>query len=89
MEITILVNNRPFKTESPQLTGLQIKELAGGPLDYLLVLIVKEPDATAGGDDQIINDNQLVTLKDGMRFRLVNPATFGDESERSSKETYW
>jgi len=78
LEITILINNRPFKAPKPEMTGREIKELAGGPLDYLLVLVVKDPDPVAGGDDQIINDNQPVTLKDGMRFRIVNPATFGD-----------
>jgi hypothetical protein len=75
--ITILINNKPYKAPKPQMTGREIKELGGGPLDYLLVLIVKSPDPAAGGDDQIINDDQLLTLKSGMRFRIVNPATFG------------
>ena len=78
MEVTILINNRPFKAPKPEMTGREIKELAGGPLDYLLVLVVGSPDPAAGGDDQIIRDDQLVILKDGMRFRIVNPATFGD-----------
>ncbi len=75
--ITIVINNRPYKAPAPQMTGRQIKELAGGPLEYLLVEIVKSPDPVAGGDDIIIGDDQVVDLKDGMRFRIVNPATFG------------
>ncbi len=59
------------------MSGLKIKELAGGPVDYLLVRIVKDPDPVIGGDDQIINDDQVVELKSGIRFRIVNPATFG------------
>ena len=75
--ITILINQKPYEAPKAQMTGREIKELGGGPLEYLLVLIVKDPDPAAGGDDQIINDDQLVVLKSGMRFRIVNPATFG------------
>lgn len=76
-EITILINNRPHKAPIPQMTGREIKELGGGPIEYLLVQVVKDPDPVAGGDDIIINDNQLVELKSGMHFRIVNSATFG------------
>lgn len=75
--ITILINNKPFKVPKPSMTGREIKELGGGPVDYLLVLVVKEPDPVAGGDDKIINDTDIVELKSGMKFRIVNPATFG------------
>lgn len=75
--ITILINGKPYKAPQPAMTGLQIKELAGGPVQYLLVLIVGEPDQVAGGDDKVIGDNEVVQLKSGMRFRIVNPATFG------------
>jgi hypothetical protein len=75
--IKILINNRPFDAPKPSMSGREIKELAGEPIDYLLVLVVKDPDPVAGGDDQIINDEQIVELKSGMRFRVVNPATFG------------
>ena len=75
--ITILINQKPYKVSKAQMTGREIKELGGGPLDYLLVLVVKSPDPVAGGDDQIINDDQTVTLESGMRFRIVNPAVFG------------
>lgn len=76
-KITILINNKPYVAPKPQMTGAEIKQLGGGPTDYLLVEVVKEPDPVAGGDDIIINDTQLVDLKSGMRFRIVNPATFG------------
>lgn len=75
--ITIIINQRPYKAPKPVMTGKEIKELAGGPLNYLLVLVVKDPDPVAGGDDKIINDGDAVELKSGMRFRIVNPATFG------------
>ena len=46
-------------------------------MDYMLVLVVKSVDPVAGGDDKIINDGEVVTLKSGMHFRIVNPGTFG------------
>jgi hypothetical protein len=76
-KITILINNTPFEAPKPVMTGLEIKQLGGGPLDYWLILVVKSPDQQAGGDDQRIEDQQAVELKSGMRFRIVNPATFG------------
>jgi len=75
--ITILINQRPHKAPKPSMTGKEIKELGGGPLNYLLVLVVKDPDPVAGGDDKIIGDGDVVDLQSGMRFRIVNPATFG------------
>jgi len=77
LKITIHINNKPYHVETSQMTGAEIKQLGGGPMDYLLVLVVKDPDPVAGGDDIIINDNQVVELKSSMHFRIVNPATFG------------
>lgn len=76
-KITILINNTPYEAPSATMTGLEIKQLAGGPLDYWLILVVKSPDPVAGGDDKQIQDEERLELKSGMRFRIVNPATFG------------
>ena len=76
-KITILINNRPYEAPKPSMTGLEIKELGGGPVDYWLILIVRSPDQQAGGDDQQIKDEEVVHLKSGMHFRIINPATFG------------
>ena len=75
--IVILINNKPHKAPKPSMTGQEIKELGGGPENYLLVLVVKDPDPIAGGDDKIIGNSDVIDLKSGMRFRIVNPATFG------------
>ena len=75
--ITILINNKPFKAPKPTMTGKEIKDLGSGSAEYLLVLVVGDADEVAGGDDKIIGDNEAVELKSGMRFRIVNPATFG------------
>lgn len=66
-----------YEAPKPEMTGREIKELGGGPMDYWLILNVKEPDQVAGGDDRQIQDDEIVKLKNGMHFRIVNPATFG------------
>lgn len=76
-KIKIIINSNPFEVSNATMTGLEIKTLAGEPAEYLLVLIVKDPDPQAGGDDKPIGDGDVVELKSGMRFRVVNPGTFG------------
>lgn len=76
-KITILINNHPYEAPRPAMTGKDIKELGGGPMDYWLILVINSPDPVAGGDDKQIQDEEVVDLKSGMRFRIVNPATFG------------
>lgn len=76
-KITILINNRPYEATKPVMTGLEIKTLGGGPVDYWLILNVKSPDPDAGGDDKQIQDAESVELKSGMHFRIINLATFG------------
>jgi hypothetical protein len=76
-KITILINQKPYEAPKPAMTGLEIKNLGGGPADYWLILVVKSVDPAAGGDDRQIQDAEVVELKSGMRFRLVPVATFG------------
>ena len=75
--ITIIINQKSYKAPKPVMTGAEIKQLASEPLDKLLVEIIDNPDPVAGGDDKIINNEDSVQLKNGMRFRIVNAATFG------------
>ena len=77
--ITIIIGRTSHKVPQPVMTGREIKELGDGPLNYLLVLVIGRPDEVTGGDDKIITDNESIKLKSGMRFRIVNPATFGCE----------
>jgi len=81
---TILINNTPFEAPKPSMTGREIKDLGGGPLDYWLILVVKSADPVAGGDDKQIQDEEVVDLRSGLRFRIVNPATFGLADEFAS-----
>ena len=76
-DIIIIIGKKEFKAPEPVMVGKEIKILGGGPQEHLLVLVIEKPDPVAGGDDKIIADDEKVELKNGMRFRIVNPATFG------------
>ena len=76
-DIIITIGKEEFKAPEPVMLGKEIKVLGGGRSEYLLVLVVGKPDPVAGGDDKIIADDEKVELKNGMRFRIVNSATFG------------
>lgn len=69
-EITIFVNNQPFKTDKRQLTGALIKALAGVPADYELFEAKGEKTEPVGNNDE-------VHLHDNMHFRAIPSGTFG------------
>ncbi|WP_352874725.1 multiubiquitin domain-containing protein [Mesorhizobium sp. M1006] len=54
------------------MTGAELKQLAGKDQQYQLFLEGHGHDA-----DRQIGDNEAVTLKNGMHFYTVPPATFG------------
>lgn len=69
-EFTIFVNNQPFKTDKQELTGAQIKTLAGVPADYELFEVQ--------GDKTVpIGDTQEVHIHNGLHFRAIPSGTFG------------
>ena len=76
-KITILINNKPYVAPKPAMTGREIKELAGEPLDSMLFLIIRSPDKKPGEDDKLIKDDDVEILKSGMQFRIIPPSTFG------------
>lgn len=57
------VNTEKVYTEETQLTGAQIKQLAGVPTTDLLELKNDKDEPV------VINDDQLVEIKNGMHFR--------------------
>lgn len=69
--IEIDINGKNYAAPKPSMTGEEIKRLAGGPLDYMLILV------GASGDDRQVDDGESVDLEAGMRFRILNPSTFG------------
>jgi Multiubiquitin len=70
-EITIYVNNEPFKTAERELTGGQIKALAGIPSEYELFRVDGQHTIPVGNDDHI-------RLHENEQFRAIPSGTFGE-----------
>lgn len=71
-QTVIHIDGQQFKVTETSLTGAQIKALAAKDAQYQLFL-----EAHGNDPDQLINDTQSVSLKNGMHFYTVPPATFG------------
>jgi hypothetical protein len=69
-EITIFVNNQPLKTAEHELTGAQIKDLAGVPPDYELFRVEGQRSFPVPNDER-------VHLHEGEHFRAIPSGTFG------------
>lgn len=71
-EYVVHVDDIIFKTTETSLTGSEIKALAARDFQYQLFLEENEDDL-----DQAIQDTELVSLKNGLHFYTIPPATFG------------
>ncbi len=69
-EFTIYVNNKPFRTSAHDLTGSQIKSLAGVPADYELFEV-------RGAETVPVSDQQTVKIHEKEEFRAIPRGTFG------------
>lgn len=69
-EFTIFVNNQPFKTTARELSGADIKALAGVPADYELFQI-------NGNETSPVADGQKVHIHENQHFRAIPSGTFG------------
>jgi len=70
-DFDIFVNNKPFKTAEHQLTGNQIKALAGVPGNYELFEEV-------GKESKPVGPDEIVHIHEKQHFRAIPPGTFGD-----------
>jgi len=70
-KFVIFIDQQKFDVEQTTLSGAQLKALAGKPGDYQLF------EEVPGQPDKAISDSESVTIKDGLRFFTVPPATFG------------
>jgi hypothetical protein len=72
IKINIVIDNRHFQVNIEEMTGAQLKQLAGIPLANLLFLEVHGP-----GEDEQIQDTTVVQLHDGDHFYDMPPGNFG------------
>ena len=75
-EITIIVNNQAFKTAEHELTGTQIKMLAGIPPEYEIFRVEGDKSIPVGNDER-------VHLHDNEHFRAIPSGTFGEHGRTS------
>ena len=73
----ITVDRREYEAPKPDMTGKEIKEMAGAPPNRALILIAGDPGADPGNGGRPVPDDETVHLVRGMRFRTVNRAEFG------------
>ncbi len=67
---TIFVNNQPYTTSEHQLTGSQIKSLAGVPADYELFKV-------EGANTVPVGNQEEVHIHEKLHFRAIPAGTFG------------
>jgi len=72
VKINIRINQRHYKVEVEEMSGAQLKELAGIPAANLLFREVRGP-----GDDEQISDATVVHLHNGDEFYDMPPGNFG------------
>lgn len=76
-KITITINKKPFHFTNDEVSAQEIRDTVGAASDYEVWLVVKDPDP----EGQLPENDQLITgtitIKSGMRFRVVPPGTFG------------
>jgi hypothetical protein len=70
--IHVFIDRKKFDLDSPDQTGLALKQLAGIPLGD--VLFLDQP-----GDDLVINNEGTITLKNGSHLHSQPAADYGDE----------
>ncbi len=70
----IHVDGKEFKVEKTTLSGAEIKTLVGKDTSYQLFL-----ERAGGEPDLLVNDSDAVTIKNGLHFYTVPPATLGVE----------
>ena len=76
-KITILINQKPFHFEKDTLTPEDFRNAIHAPADYEVWLVVHNPDAEGQLPVDDIQVTGPVHIKDGQRYRVVPPGTFG------------
>jgi hypothetical protein len=79
-KITILINQEPYHFDDSELAPEAFRDAVGAPNDYEVWLINKSPDPEGQLPIDDVQITAVVEIKDGQRFRVVPPGTFGQIS---------
>lgn len=72
VDIHIAIDRQEYTVHEKEMTGAQLKALAGIPEANLLFLEVRGP-----GEDEQIQNSTVVHLRDGEQFFDMPPGNFG------------
>lgn len=78
--VTIVVNQKSFHLQSDEVTPEQLRALVQLPADYEVWKVVGAPDPEGGLPKNDIQVTGPIEVKNGDRFRVVPPGTFGTAS---------
>lgn len=76
-KVTILINQKRFGFDHTALTAQEIRHAVGAEETYEVWQVVKRPDPEGQLPVDDVQITSTVTVKDGDRFRVVPPGTFG------------
>ncbi len=76
-KVTIIVNKKRHRVDKHVLTADEIRDLANAPRDYEVWKVVGRPDPEGQLPIDDIQITDKVKIKNGDRFRVVPPGTFG------------
>jgi hypothetical protein len=76
-KITIIINQKPYHFDKPELDPQAFRETVGAPNDYEVWLINKSPDPEGQLPVDDVQITGVVQTKGGQRYRVVPPGTFG------------
>lgn len=76
-KITIHINQRPFHFEKDTLTPEEFRAAVYAPADYEVWKIVKDLDPEGQLPQDDIQITGPVEIKNGEKYRVVPPGTFG------------
>lgn len=79
-KVTIHINREPYHFDKDVLSPQDLRDAVHAPADYEVWKIVKQPDPEGQLPTDDIQITTSIEVKDGEKFRVVPPGTFGGGS---------
>ena len=76
-KITIIINRKSYEAPSEMMNPEDFRGLIGAPNDYEVWKIIRDPDPEGQPAKDDVQVTQSIKVKNGDRFRVVPPGTFG------------
>lgn len=76
-KITIIVNRKSYEVPKEVMAPEDFRNLVGAPSDYEVWKVIRNPDPEGEPPKDDVQVTAPITVKNGDRFRVVPPGTFG------------